>query len=149
MSERSINKLLSGKFFVSEGRDVLKDTVMEGILKKPLLGYGIAGDRTLIGIYVHNIVLELLVSYGIPVGICLTGVIGFLIWRGYCRADTDQGKNLILLLACAVMIKLMMSGTYLQEELFFLLLGACVGQMRGDGGPAPELVPKEIQHENL
>lgn len=130
MSERIINKLLSGSFFVSSGRNTLRSTVVNGIFENPVLGYGIAGDRALIGIYVHNLLLEMLVSFGVILGAMLFVSLVILLVMGYRRASSKQAQKLILLLFCTVIIKLFMSSTYLEEELFFLLLGICVNQIR-------------------
>ena len=134
MSDRTINKMLSGAFFTSTGRDTLKNVVVKGILARPVLGYGIAGDRTLVGIYVHNLALEFLASYGVILGSILLMALAVVIIMGYRKAQNSETKAFILMLCCAVILKLFMSSTYLQEELFFLLLGLCIRQIRNAGG---------------
>lgn len=135
MSQRTINKLLSGAFLTSNGRNVLQAKVIEGILDNPVLGYGIAGDRKLVGIYVHNIFLEMLASYGVILGVVLIISTFVILVAGYRRSHTKEAQKFILLLFCATIIKLCLSSTYLQEELFFLMLGVCVNQIRMESRP--------------
>lgn len=130
MSQRTIMKLLSGDFLTSDSRNRIQAQVIEGVLDRPAFGYGIAGDRALVGTYSHNIALEYLASYGIVLGGLLFVLTLFLIFGGYKRAASSQAKELILALSCSAFLKLFISSTYLEEQLFFLLLGVCAAQFR-------------------
>lgn len=69
---RNLNLLLNGKItYTTHRTDEIWVRIIEAIDKRPLLGYGLCYDRVLsgaIGIYAHNIVLEVFVSFGIPIG---------------------------------------------------------------------------------
>ncbi len=130
MSERIFNAIQSESFFVSDSRVILAKQAMEAIAARPVLGYGIAGDRGVLGVYAHNIFLELLVSFGLVQGIILFLYLIQLVARAYFKAQGKWGKELVLMLLCSAFLKLFISSSYLLEPLFFLMLGVCTNQIR-------------------
>ncbi len=130
MSERIFNALLSESFFESGGRSRYISTTLEGIAAKPIVGYGIAGDRVLNGTYCHNIILEFLASFGVVPGMALTLALLELLRRSFFKTENMHSRSLTLLLFCASFIKLNLSSSYLLEGLFFLMVGVCVGRIR-------------------
>ena len=55
------------------GRDRLYEIVIEEVLKRPLLGLGLAGDRLLIrGGYVHNFFIEIIAHFGVFTGLLMS-----------------------------------------------------------------------------
>jgi len=130
MSTRAIDLLLEGEFFLSESRNNLKDIMWVGILEKPIFGYGIGGDRCLIPLYAHDIVYEMWASFGLLFGtIFIVGIV-VLICRAIKRTNSEKSKVFIWLLVCCSFIKLFISSTYLNEPLFFLMLGMCLSVIR-------------------
>jgi len=114
------------------------------------LGYGIAGDRALVSSYSHNLLLELLVSFGIPAGSVVFVCIVVIILNGYKKAADRQIKDLVLMLFCSSFVKLLVSSSYLLEPLFFLLMGVCVKQMRNAGRRINSVVElSEDNYENM
>ncbi len=130
MSERIFNFMLSESFFESDSRIILAQKAMEAIIQRPIWGYGIAGDRATLGNYVHNLFWELLLSFGIAQGLIAFFYLIQLVVRAYIKSQNKMGKEFVLLLFCASIIKLFLSSSYLLEPLFFLTLGVCANQLR-------------------
>ncbi len=128
LSTRVFDSIMNNVFFSTETRDPIIKAVLNGIKEKPLLGYGLAGDRLLVNVYSHNIVLEFIVSFGIIIGSVLLMILVYFIINGLRKSNSANERFLLLLLICTNgILKLMMSGTYLREPYFFLLIGLCVG----------------------
>jgi hypothetical protein len=95
-------------------------------------GYGIAGDRAIVGAYAHNILIELWVSFGVIVGTALFIVPVFftvLLLIKKSRYNTAE-DSFILVLISSCYVKLFLSGTYLTESFLFLLIGVLISEYR-------------------
>ena len=130
MSKRIYTRLLEGTMFSASGRDDIQKQVFNAIWKNPIFGYGFGADQTLTGSYSHNIAIELWISLGIFIGTAV------LIWmvikmiRGINTAHDNFCKGFLLLLICCSFLKLLMSSTFLNEGLLYLMLGICVSYIR-------------------
>ncbi len=131
MSTRIFDRLLNGTLIESSGRDLIRATLFEAIGDN-LFGYGIAGDRAIVGTYAHNILIELWVSFGVFIGSALFIVPIFfatkLLLQKSKNVAVEDGFILALISACY--IKLFLSGTYLTEMFLFLLIGVIVAEYK-------------------
>ena len=129
LSLRIFQKLESGEITYSSGRDKIQERVWEHILKNPIFGKGIFGDRQVAGgMYAHNLIMELMVQYGVLTGLGLFGVICYLLVGTYyyLRKENRIELDLYGALVFAFVFKLFMSSSYLSEPYFFFTLGfAC------------------------
>ena len=108
------------------GRDVIRDRLIRAMDSAPAFGYGLAGDRRLgNGEYAHNLILELIVSFGWIIGTILIVAIFLVVVRAFMNTKNEIEKGFVLLLACLGIVKLMISGSFLDEIYFFMLLGFC------------------------
>lgn len=132
MSTRIFDLFLEGEIVNSTGRDRLAEKVITAILQEPIWGYGIMGDWVITGnIYVHNIFLEMWCQFGLILGtIILAVVIGLPLYVMFKYLRKKDVFLFMFMLFCMVFVKLMLSGTYLTETYFFLLLGLSVGYFR-------------------
>lgn len=131
VSTRILDRLASGDFFDSSGRDNIAETLLQAIHENPIWGYGIASDRVITeGSYAHNLALELWTSFGIVVGSILLLAIINIIAYGWIKAQDVKNRFFLLVLFVSGFLKLFISSTYLAEGLFFMLLGFCVQQIR-------------------
>ena len=130
LSTRVFDRVLDGSFFVSLGRNNIKDRLLQAIHERPFIGYGMGSDHTIAGSYAHNFILELWTAFGVIIGSLIVAIVFWIIIRGIRKGKEDKERGFILLLSCSVMIKLMLSGTYLDEIYFFFLMGICVGTAR-------------------
>lgn len=128
LSSRVFDRMMTNTFFSTATRDPITKAVLLGIRERPYLGYGLAGDRLLVNVYAHNLILEILVSFGIIMGTILIAILLYLIISGLKKAQSSNERFFLLTLVCTNgILKLMMSGTYLREPYFFLLIGLCIG----------------------
>ncbi len=106
-------------------RDEIYDLCISKIKENPILGIGLYGDRLFLnGSTSHNVVLELLLNFGMFIG---GGIILFLIiyfFKTFLSASRDR-KVYFLRYFCAVIIPLMVSGSYLKDYNLGLFLGIC------------------------
>lgn len=130
LSIRIFDKLLLGEVSSSSGRDVIREELMSKIAERPLFGYGICGDRAIMGGYAHNILIEFWVDFGVLFGTLMLITFGIILILGYRRADGQGEKGLILTLIFSSFCMLFLSGSYLDSKLLMFLLGLCVCSMR-------------------
>ena len=126
MSSRVYTRLLDGSFLSSWGRDEIYSKIIPAIMQKPWTGYGFAGDRLILNDYSHSIILELWASFGIPVGSVIFVTILSIIIRGIIKSKDEEEKAFLLVLVCSSVLKLMLSSTYLNDRILYLLIGFCV-----------------------
>lgn len=128
---RVFDYMLSDAFLDMNGRDVLYGPVIDVLKKNYTKPYGFYYDRVLLnGRYVHNVVLELMINYGVFLGfiVLLTIiVIGIRFFRGEFY---PQYKEFVGILWCGICIKLFFSSSYLLEPYFFLMLGCAMQKLR-------------------
>ena len=112
---------VDGKLFNLNGRDSIEAEAMQLIEKNPIFGYGIFGERNIIGSYVHNLFFEITLDFGIVFG-------GFLIITIFCiflfdflKAEKNK-RNVFIILISAYIVKLFMSGSFWTEFAFFMVL---------------------------
>lgn len=130
MSIRVFERLLEGTFLYSQGRDIIGDTLWSAIMKNPVFGYGLASDRVIAGSYAHNYAVELWVSFGLFIGSVILIATSYLIIRAWLVTKEKSSKIFLLALICIGFLKLFISSSFLQEGMFFMLLGVCVTLLR-------------------
>lgn len=133
ISSRTIYKLMSGTITSNTGRDKIQDIVIQLISQKFLTGIGIGGERIVINkeiynmtknmgaCYPHNIILEVLVQYGILIGGTL--IIWFVAKCIMVYVGNSNKRNALIILISISIVHLMVSSSYLEEPMFFALLG--------------------------
>lgn len=125
---RSIHLFLRDEVHLS-GRDQIYNLVLKEIHENPIMGIGIAGDRRIIGTgYAHNIFIEILGNFGLIVGRILIVVLLVLIVKSLFRRD-KQYTNLVVIWLSLGFFHLMISGTYLTNIKFWILLGLLFNKM--------------------
>ncbi len=129
-STRVFDRFIEGEISEGSGRDVLYNAVISAIREKPILGYGIMGDRPIVGIYVHNLFLEMWCHYGVIIGTVFLFAILAVPAAALIKLRKTRLFNFVLMLTCMVFVKLMVTGSYTTEAYLFLLLGICVGVFR-------------------
>lgn len=94
---RNLTLYLNGNItYTTHRTDEIWVRVMDAIKERPYLGYGLCYDRVLNGaidVYAHNLVLELFVSFGIPIGgllLILHGILGVKTAVGYMENDWER-----------------------------------------------------------
>lgn len=133
-----------GALLSGSGREDILHAVFQLLSESPWLGFGIGGDCVAIsktlypaayavstGLYAHNIFLEILLHYGIVIG----GLFNFLFILSLSiiairiNQFSPEGKLFFILLVFCC-IQGILSGTYLSNTLFWLLLGLILKKVR-------------------
>ena len=125
-STRILDRFLEGTLLISQSRNQNYDIVNKLITSGPLWGSGLYADRVAIGTYTHNIILEILLNYGILFGSVLIVVIVFFYIRSVVNARFENERMFIIVLILSTTGKLMMSKSYLEDPMFWLTIGYCV-----------------------
>lgn len=109
------------------GRERLYGVVIDELMKKPVIGLGIAGDIRLIGNgYVHNFFLEILSHYGLILGSALLIVFVITVFKAL-KSKNETKYNLAIIWLCLGFVHLLVSGSYLIDMKFWVFLGIITG----------------------
>lgn len=124
---RIINYMRDGMLTDSSGRDGLTATAIEKLFEHPFIGYGVGGDRLIMssGMYVHNIFIELLLSFGIIGGTAFIMWLAFWVWRAF-QSNKPAVRMLAAILLSGIVMKLVFSSSYLYSKELFVFLGVCI-----------------------
>ncbi len=117
---RNLELLLAQNISYDSGRDYLYNYYIEKIKMRPLVGYGLAGGWISRGFYPHNLFLELLLSFGIVIGIIVIIYLLIRIIKGIKQEDEIKKRINIILISYSV--SLLFSDSFLMCPMFFLLL---------------------------
>lgn len=122
LNSRTIRLLLDNLLYLS-GRDNLYISSLNLIKDNPIFGYGIFGDRYLLGTYVHNIILELFIDFGLIIGSLIIFVIVYkMIIRIFQTKNIIKYEIFIMWFSIGV-IPLFVSGSYLTSANFWVFIG--------------------------
>lgn len=124
ISNRILDMLLEEDIANSTGRNNLNEAIIAAIEESPLFGKGFLGDRAILnGTYVHNIFFELVCHFGIVIGVIAFCAIVITSLRMLFK--NKQHMAWAVMLVSAGLIKLFLSSSYVQEQMFFLMIGFC------------------------
>lgn len=104
------------------GRGEAYDLAQLLILKSPIVGSGIFGDRALLDGYVHNLFYEVWIDYGIIIGSVLLAFFFGTSISTFFRLD-KVNKELFMRFFVAGVVPLMVSGSYLTDTSFGIFVG--------------------------
>lgn len=126
---RTLFFLVQGAVDYDSGRSALYSYYMNLIGQKPLLGYGVMGAWIEDGMYPHNIVIELVLAFGYPLGILLLAcLIGLSV--SAIRRKSDRFDNALVVIFVSFCLYLMVSNSYLNTWQFFICLALCLPNRR-------------------
>lgn len=133
-SSRIFDYYIAGEAAESKGREILAQQAIDAIIREPVFGYGFTGDRYLLGIYVHNFILEILCQFGLILGSAILLFVAALTIGAFVKSyKSKQTFTFVLMLTSMVFVKLMLSGSYSTEMYFFFMLGLFVNVNRNRG----------------
>ena len=130
MSTSIMDRMASGEIVDSNGRDFIYASALKYLSSEGLLGGGMGIDRVVLGTYAHNFVLELLMDFGIFFGGIIVVGIFILIIRSFIKTQSLEVKAFIAVLCGRGLIHMLLSGSYIEDGHFFLLIGFCVAALR-------------------
>lgn len=125
-------KILSGNIMASNTRDIIYEKAIHEIKNMGFHIYGLFGDRIRLDTYghtggyttnyVHNIFLELLLSFGwVLGGVCIIALVYYILTRLFSR--NKEYSIVVFAFCCMFFLRLLVSGSFLVEGGFVLLLG--------------------------
>ena len=126
LSNRIFYQYEEGMLNSDSGRGLIQKRVLDATRQSGFFGLGICGDRVATrGEYSHNLVVEIISSFGYTLGsllIIALVLLLFIVWRS-SKTQEQKGYYLVLL---GLNIQLLLSSSFLQAPLFFLMIGYCV-----------------------
>lgn len=124
IESRTLGMLASGTVISNDsGRGDIQKITLDLIRRNWFFGAGMGSDMKAIGAYPHNLVLEVVLHFGIPIGGLLLIGLAAISVVGYVKA---KNKKLYLLYFTIAIIPLVVSGTYLASPELSLFLGYAV-----------------------
>lgn len=129
LQSRTISRLVDNSFLYASDRTRYWTTCMDATWNSPFLGYGMWGDRSIIGSYSHNLFVEFFCSYGLIFGSLL---IVFLLYKiaKYVKNNINSQESNYSLFVIGIpygLLQLMVSDSYLHNVWFFMILGIVLG----------------------
>lgn len=130
LSNRIFDQYEAGMLNSDSGRDLIQNTVLDATRQSGFFGLGICGDRVATGDnYSHNLFVEIISSFGYTLGsLLIIALVLFLImaWRS-SKTQEQKGFYIVLL---SFNMHLLLSSSFMQTPLFFLMIGYCVRLIR-------------------
>ena len=123
---RTLSMLIKGRIMYDSGRFDIWRGVWSKIEEKPILGWGIAGNMTYLKSSPHNIFLEILFHYGIPIG-CV--IVFFIILVNIYMVLIKKKDEFFTVLMASAFVPLLLSNSYTQAPLFWIFIASGIGNM--------------------
>lgn len=124
MDNGIINRFLNDSLADDNGRNMLKEIANRKISENMFFGYGCFSDRKYLNTYCHSLYTELWMDFGIFFG---TLILVFYLWRAFRLLMMNRKNDFTFAFLIAVYSvaigKLFLSGSYLEQGEFFLVLG--------------------------
>lgn len=122
INSRTLFLLLDGSLDSDSGRGNIYTFVWEKVLERPLIGYGFFADRVFLGVYCHNIFMEMFLNWGIFIPLFLYIIIMCIGLYLYRKINDEERLLLILLFSSSVM-PLLFSSSYLIDFRLPIFMG--------------------------
>lgn len=123
IQSRTLSLILYNEIEYSAGRDVLYSSIIEVLKEDPLSIRGINADYNLLGIYSHNIVLELMYEFGVIIGFILLMTILFTIIFVLFKKYVYEFDSLIIIILAIWSSQLMISYSIWISIYFWFYIG--------------------------
>jgi len=122
---RTLLQLSKDTVYLS-GRDIIYENTIIEIKNNLLFGIGLTGDRIINGTYSHNIVLEILATFGVLIGTILIVTLIIIIMYSIFFAKNEYLQRLALIYFSYTIPMLMVSRTFWTQVEFWVLLAICI-----------------------
>ena len=130
-STRIVNSILEDTFDDSSGRDNIYSFMWEQIIKDPLSGHGLAGDRaSSYASWSHNFAIEILMTFGLIIGSAILVLLLWMLIKIIVKDLHSIHTQFTILLFCSSIVMLMLSSSFLQEPMVYLFIGYMVNILR-------------------
>ena len=125
MNSYILSNLLAGEFFASDSRVFIYDESKEIIKNMGFKMYGLFGDRMLTtGVYSHNIIYEVLISFGWILGmVFLLGLLGTIL-TAYIVSKKE--RLIVIAFTFALFARYFISGSFVMEQMFYIYISIMI-----------------------
>ncbi len=125
---RTLYEMVYGEsVFALHGREDIYLLFAKNASHMLLKGYGLAGDRVFledtVHLYSHNVFLEIWIEFGIIAGSCLLYILFVLLLYPMKKRYVSKDHLVYIILFSVIIGKLLLSSSWIQEPLFYLLVG--------------------------
>lgn len=128
LNSRTLEKLLSGKFLVSNDRLRIYRYLFKVLRDNFIFGVGLCGDRYYLPLrftgvdatYAHNMILELYLDFGVIIGTIMMTIMGYLLYTCYFKEEDLERKGLFAAFFTVGLLQLMTSRSWITEQNFFI-----------------------------
>ena len=130
-SSRTMQLFVSGDIGYDSSRLFIYETLIQSLANNPT-GIGMRGDRSVLEsfnmgesnvAYTHNIFLEILLTFGVVIGMVIISYLMYLfIWKLLLKQMDIKLKGFLLSLFTVSFLQLMTSRTFLTETNFYILV---------------------------
>lgn len=136
---RIYDQLIGHTEMTGSGREFMHIISINAIKEQDLFGYGIMGEQDLyVGIvgkntYPHNIILEILLQFGVLIGGSIIMMIFYLPFKAYnvnVRCGDIDSAMFVVALATAIFMNLMFSYTFWTTPFFFFILAFFIHEIQ-------------------
>lgn len=135
-SSRFITMMMEGELSDSNGRDGIKEVLLEDIAKDPFTIRGMFADRQATrglvdreydiiyenGTYAHSLWIEMIYDWGVLLGGAILLLVAYIVLNYIRKSDKDDAY-ISMLFVCTGFVHLFLSGSYLGSAEFFFLIG--------------------------
>lgn len=135
MSTRIFESMLEDNMIglsASSGRDSIISGLMTHLIEdNPWGGYGLGSDLQYDGqYYSHNVIVEILFSFGFWVGGIMILALAILIWKAFKSCTSREERIFLMAMFCSGFMKVCFSSRFVWEPHFYMLIGVCIAIVR-------------------
>ncbi|MEC1714855.1 hypothetical protein ABEV09_18405 [Schinkia azotoformans] len=126
IESRTLNMIVSGEATSDSGRDTIQEKAKYMIENGGFFGYGAYADRYYIGKYSHNIVLEMMITFGKYPAIFILIVLTFYSIKMIIRCKNREWLELFIIFFSYACTRLWNSTSFWYESTFWIAIGIVV-----------------------
>ncbi len=126
LNSRILNSLISGSVELDFGRNMMWKNAIKLILMHPLIGNGIYVDRSIYGIYCHQFVLEMLLNFGVVLGLIIIFIFIKNIINMLFLCKNEIWKLIFIVFLSMTLIRLNISSSFWQDTNFWACIAIVV-----------------------
>ena len=126
VNSRTINSLIEGTIISDSPRQFIWNRSLQLIGKRYFIGYGPLADQFLFGEYTHNIILEMMISFGIIAGMTFYLTFIYINFRVLLKTNNALWKKILLVFFSLCFLKLLVTSSFWYESSFWMSIGIAV-----------------------
>ena len=125
INSRFLNVLSTNGLTYDAGRYEIYKELWPHVFDNPILGLGVCGELRFISSSPHQVFLEFLLQYGLFIGGIISFATIFIMLLASIKAAIKKDE-IVFLFICGGFIKLLMSSTYLENPVFWIMISVCL-----------------------